>query len=102
MVPHSMNGAYADRGSQEVFAIRLLTQCIRRERVSHRGRYGARSKHKTRGRKMTVDTDEGKRAEDRLRRSEAYLAEGQRLSHTGSAAYNETEIHYWSEEASLI
>jgi len=37
-----------------------------------------------------------------LQRSEEYLAEAQRLSHTGSAAYNETEILYWSEEASRI
>jgi PAS domain S-box-containing protein len=37
-----------------------------------------------------------------LQRSEGYLAEAQRLSHTGSAAYNETEILYWSEEASRI
>ncbi|HET9816678.1 MAG TPA: PAS domain-containing protein, partial [Xanthobacteraceae bacterium] len=51
---------------------------------------------------LSVDVDEGKKAEDRLRRSEAYLAEAQRLSHTGSAAYNETEILYWSEEASCI
>jgi len=51
---------------------------------------------------LTVDIDEAKKAEDRLRRSEAYLAEAQRLSHTGSAAYNETEILYWSEEASRI
>jgi PAS domain S-box-containing protein len=49
---------------------------------------------------LTVDIDEAKKAEERLRRSEAYLAEAQRLSHTGSAAYNETEILYWSEEAS--
>jgi PAS domain S-box-containing protein len=49
---------------------------------------------------LSVDIDEGKNAEDRLRRSEAYLAEAQRLSHTGSAAYNETEILYWSDEAS--
>ena len=41
---------------------------------------------------LSVDIDEGKKAEDRLRRSEAYLAEAQRLSHTGSAVYNETEI----------
>src|SRR4029077_8412438 len=34
---------------------------------------------------LSVDIDEGKKAEDRLRRSEAYLAEAQRLSHTGSA-----------------
>jgi PAS domain-containing protein len=51
---------------------------------------------------LSVDIDEGKNAEDRLRHSEAYLAEAQRLSHTGSAAYNETEIPYWSEEASRI
>ena len=49
---------------------------------------------------LSVDIDEGKKAEDRLRRSEAYLAEAQRLSHTGSAVYNDTEILYWSEEAS--
>jgi PAS domain S-box-containing protein len=51
---------------------------------------------------LSVDIDEGKNTEDRLRRSEAYLAEAQRLSHTGSAAYNGTEILYWSEEASRI
>jgi PAS domain S-box-containing protein len=49
---------------------------------------------------LSVDIDEAKKAEDRLRRSEAYLAEAQRLSHTGSAAYNEREILYWSEESS--
>jgi PAS domain S-box-containing protein len=48
------------------------------------------------------DIDDQKRAEQALRRSEAYLAEAQRLSHTGSAAYNETEILYWSEEAFRI
>jgi PAS domain S-box-containing protein len=48
------------------------------------------------------DIDDQKRAEQALRRSEAYLSEAQRLSHTGSAAYNETEILYWSEEASRI
>ena len=51
---------------------------------------------------LTVDIDEAKKAEDRLRRSEAYLAEAQRLSHTGSAAYNDTEILYWSEETYRI
>src|SRR5882757_8897189 len=51
---------------------------------------------------LSVDIDEAKRAEDRLRRSEAHLAEAQRLSHTGSAVYNETGILYWSEEASRI
>jgi PAS domain S-box-containing protein len=51
---------------------------------------------------FVLDLTERKRGEERLRRSEAYLAEAQRLSHTGSAAYNETEILYWSEEASRI
>src|SRR4029077_18661583 len=40
--------------------------------------------------------------EAKIRYSEAYLGEAKRLSHTGSAAYNETEILYWSEEASRI
>ena len=67
MVPRSMNGAYSDRGSHDFFAIRLLDATIQSERVSHRGRYGAdgaRSLHKTRRRKMTVDVDAGKKAED--------------------------------------
>jgi PAS domain S-box-containing protein len=51
---------------------------------------------------LSIDIDEGKKAEDRLRRSEAYLAKAQRLSHTGSAVYTETEIPYWSEEASRL
>jgi PAS domain S-box-containing protein len=51
---------------------------------------------------LNIDIDEAKKAEDRLRRSEAHLAEAQRLSHTGSAVYNETEILYWSVEASRI
>jgi PAS domain S-box-containing protein len=51
---------------------------------------------------LSVDIDERKKAEDRLRRSEAYLAEAQRLTHTGTAVYNETEIPYWSEEAARI
>src|SRR6202008_2166592 len=45
-------------------AIRSPAQCIQSKRTSHRGRYGTRSKHKTRGRKMTVDTDQGKKAEE--------------------------------------
>ena len=43
---------------------------------------------------------ERKRAEQRLRESEAYLAEAQRLSQTGSWAWNPATggIRYWSEE----
>jgi PAS domain S-box-containing protein len=51
---------------------------------------------------LNVDIDEGKRAEDLLRRSEAYLAEAQRLSHTGSAAYNDSTVFYWSDETYRI
>ena len=51
---------------------------------------------------LSVDVDEGKRAEDLLRRSEAYLAEAQSLSHTGSSAFNDTTILYWSDETYRI
>jgi PAS domain S-box-containing protein len=52
---------------------------------------------------LTVDIDDGKRAEDRLRRSEAYLAEAQRLSHTGSFGWTPAtgELH-WSDETFRI
>src|SRR6202051_2782790 len=42
---------------------------------------------------------ECKRAQQRLRQSEAYLAEAQRLSQTGSWAWNPAtgDIRYWSE-----
>jgi formate hydrogenlyase transcriptional activator len=40
-----------------------------------------------------------KKAEEALRTSEAYLAEAQRLSHTGSWAWSpDQDIRYWSEE----
>jgi len=47
-----------------------------------------------------IDITERKRADEVRRRSEAYLAEAQRLSHTGSFAYqpNRKENLYWSEE----
>jgi PAS domain S-box-containing protein len=51
---------------------------------------------------ISTDVDEAKTAQDRLRRSEAHLAEAQRLSHTGASAYNATEILYWSEETYRI
>ena len=48
---------------------------------------------------LAIDIDDAKKAEDRLRRSEAYLAEAQRLTHTATAANNATEILYFSDEA---
>jgi PAS domain S-box-containing protein len=52
---------------------------------------------------LTVDINEGKQAEERLRRSEAYLAEAQRLSHTGSFGWTPStgELH-WSHETFRI
>src|SRR6185369_5400700 len=45
------------------------------------------------------DITERKRAEEAIRRSEAYLAEAQKLSQTGSWAWSpEVGIKYWSEE----
>jgi PAS domain S-box-containing protein len=56
-----------------------------------------------------VAMSERKRAEraarlgmEALRRSEAYLAEAQGLSRTGSVAYNDTTILYWSDETYRI
>jgi PAS domain S-box-containing protein len=45
---------------------------------------------------------ERKKAEEALRRSEAYLAEAQRLSHTGTVAFNATAPLYWSQESYRI
>ena len=46
-----------------------------------------------------IDVTERKRAEQNLRQSEAYLAEAQRLSKTGSWAWSPDQgIRYWSEE----
>ena len=48
----------------------------------------------------SLDIDERKTAEEALRSSEAYLAEAQELSHTGSWAWNPAtgEPAYWSKE----
>ena len=46
-----------------------------------------------------IDIEERKQAEESLRSSEAYLAEAQRLSHTGSWAWSpDTDVRHWSEE----
>src|SRR6201987_2386932 len=49
---------------------------------------------------LSEDITQRKRAEEALRRSEAYLAEGQRLAKTGSWAYNPAaeKLIYWSDE----
>jgi PAS domain S-box-containing protein len=48
---------------------------------------------------FVLDLSEQKRAEEKIRRSESYLAEAQRLSQTGSWAWSpDDDIRYWSEE----
>jgi PAS domain S-box-containing protein len=53
---------------------------------------------------FSIDIDEGKKAEDALRRDEAWLAQAQRLSHTGNWVYDATTMRYlfWSEESYRI
>lgn len=53
---------------------------------------------------LSVDIDERKKAEDQLRRSESYLSDAQRLSHTGTWAFNATTMAYvyWSDESYRI
>lgn len=46
-----------------------------------------------------LDVTEQEKLTEELRRSEFYLAEGQRLGHTGSWAWSpDTDVRYWSEE----
>ena len=53
---------------------------------------------------FSIDIDEAKKAEEQLRRSEANLAEAQKLSRTGSWALSPstTKVFYWSEECYRI
>jgi PAS domain S-box-containing protein len=52
---------------------------------------------------LLTDIEERKQAEDKLRRSEGFLAEGQRLSRTGSFSWRvETDEITWSEQLCRI
>jgi PAS domain S-box-containing protein len=53
---------------------------------------------------FALDLTERKRVEQSLQQSEAYLAEAQRLTHTGSWAFNPStgEVTYWSDETFRI
>ncbi len=46
----------------------------------------------------SIDIEDRKRAEQALQQSEFYLAEGQRLAHMGSWAFNADGFEYWSPE----
>jgi PAS domain S-box-containing protein len=60
---------------------------------------GARMQSPNEGAVFVLDLSEQKRAEEKIRRSESYLAEAQRLSQTGSWAWSpHDDIRYWSEE----
>jgi len=60
---------------------------------------GALFQDSNEGVSFVLDLSEQKRADEKIRRSEAYLAEAQRLSQTGSWAWSpEEDITYWSEE----
>jgi PAS domain S-box-containing protein len=60
---------------------------------------GALFQDSNEGVSFVLDLSEQKQAEESLRRSEAYLAEAQRLSHTGSWAWSpDTDVRHWSEE----
>jgi PAS domain S-box-containing protein len=45
-----------------------------------------------------TDIEDRKRAEDALQQSQLYLAEGQRLAHMGSWAFDAAGFEYWSPE----
>jgi PAS domain S-box-containing protein len=60
---------------------------------------GARLQSPNEGVVYVLDLSEQKRAEEKIRRSESYLAEAQRMSHTGSWANAANgDPKYWSEE----
>ena len=46
----------------------------------------------------SIDIEDRKRAEEALQQSQFYLAEGQRLAHMGSWAFNLAGFEYWSPE----
>src|SRR5246127_4239250 len=46
----------------------------------------------------SIDIEDRKRAEQALQQSQFYLAEGQRLAHMGSWAFNAAGFEYWSPE----
>src|SRR5580700_4494870 len=51
----------------------------------------------------SIDVEDRRRAEEAVRRSEAYLAEAQKLSHTGSFGWNvSTGEMFWSDETFRI
>jgi PAS domain S-box-containing protein len=89
-------GLYADLASNLTCAVTSL-----RSRLADEVIYGVKALRTREDRKRAeLDVTQRKRAEEALRESEFYLAEAQRLSHTGSWAWapGTGEIRYWSAE----
>jgi PAS domain S-box-containing protein len=87
---------YADLASYLTCAVTRLRSHLADEVI-----YGVKALRTREDRKRAeLDVTQRKRAEEALRESEFYLAEAQRLSHTGSWAWapGTGEIRYWSEE----
>jgi PAS domain S-box-containing protein len=87
---------YADLASYLTCAVTRLRSSLADEVIS-----GVKALRMREDRKRAaLDVTQRKRAEEALRESEFYLAEAQRLSHTGSWAWvpRTGEIRYWSEE----
>ena len=81
---------------------RLLNNIREQERVEAALREKQEELRRTRE-TLLDDISQRKRAEEDLRRSETYLAEGQRLSHTGSWARNVSSGEvFWSQETFRI
>src|SRR5713226_4009292 len=78
-------------------AQRSATESLRRARDDLRGTVQELQRSNE---ALRAESLERKHAEEKLRRSEAYLAEGQKLSHTGSWAWKVAtkEIIHWSSE----
>ncbi len=78
-------------------AQRSATESLRR---AHKELTGTVQELQKTNKALQAESLERKHAEDKLRRSETYLAEGQRLSHTGSWAWNiaTRELVHWSRE----
>jgi len=102
-VEHAQSAARAGRDFTQEFRIVLPDGTVRHIQAVGHPVFGASGKViEVLG--THVDVTERKRAEEALRRKEAYLAEAQRLTHTGSWAYNpgSRKTLFWSEEVFRI
>jgi len=95
---HVPPGAFPDNGNPAHEVDRLLNSIREHERLQSALREKEEELRRTRE-TLLDDISQRKRTEAELRRTEAYLAEGQRLSHTGSWARNVSSGEvFWSQE----